>query len=552
MNLEQYLQQSEKNYNHDICMLGAIWSGPGYHSRIPNGTWVHSTRESINYAVLLLESGSRENRDRALKIIAAVTGLQDRNPYRQTFGVWPWLYEESLEQMAPPDWNWADFIGAPLAHILKFHRQVMPEELAIETATALTNAAWSIFRRNVPPNYTNIAIMGAAVTSAAGELLAIPLLREYGRERLKRFLEYTREQGGLNEYNSPTYTFVALYEAERILQLVEDPLTRQYAEELRGVIWESLARHFHPSTGQLAGPHSRAYQDRLGKAVIAYLQENTGIKICSNSSAGDDAEAPDYVCHLPCPEHLRKYFAALPAGEIFFREKFVSKQPESKSFYGTTWMVDDCCLGSSNYECLWTQRRPVLAYWKTGDNIAVMRLRFLKDGKDFSSAGLFNAQDHNRLLTGIKMFTDRGDFHIHLDRPSDNIFKASSMLLCYELRGSNAVAEQIDATRFALRAGDRQAIIHTIPGDFNGIPVVWRVVNEPGYARVEAVCHEGEQKGFNINTDFKVKLCAGLELLKCGEKISTASPVLSISGQDAEAKWFDLKLNYAVNADTYD
>ena len=105
MNLEKYLQQSEKNYNHDICMLGAIWSGPGYHSRIPNGTWVHSTRESINYAVLLLESGSRENRDRALKIIAAVTGLQDRNPYRQTFGVWPWLYEESLEQMAPPDWK---------------------------------------------------------------------------------------------------------------------------------------------------------------------------------------------------------------------------------------------------------------------------------------------------------------------------------------------------------------------------------------------------------------------------------------------------------------
>ena len=45
MNLEKYLQQSEKNYNHEICMLGTIWSGPGYHSRIPDGTWVHSTRE---------------------------------------------------------------------------------------------------------------------------------------------------------------------------------------------------------------------------------------------------------------------------------------------------------------------------------------------------------------------------------------------------------------------------------------------------------------------------------------------------------------------------
>ena len=49
-----------------------------------------------------------------------------------------------------------------------------------------------------------------------------------------------------------------------------------------------------------------------------------------------------------------------------------------------------------------------------------------------------------------------------------------------------------------------------------------------------------------------MKLFVGLELFKGGEKISTASPVLSISGQDAEAKWFDLKLNYAVNAGTYD
>jgi hypothetical protein len=553
MNSEKYLQQAEKNYNHEICMLGSVWNGPGYHSRIPDGTWAHSTRESINYAIILLESGSRENSERALKIIAAIIGLQDRNPYRQTFGIWSWLYEEPLDRMAPPDWNWADFIGAALAHILKFHRQTMPEGLAGETATALANAAWAIFRRNVQPNYTNIAIMGAAVASTAGEMLAIPILQEYGRERLKRFLEYTREQGGLNEYNSPTYTFIALYEAERILQLVQEPLTRQYTEELRCLIWESIAAHFHPGTGQLAGPHSRAYHNHLAKNVATYLQETTGIKIYSHSDTGDDTETPDYIKHLPCPEHLRSRFLALPGEEIFLQEKFISKQPERKSFYGATWMVDNCCLGSCNYECFWTQRRPVLAYWKTSDDTAmVMRLRFLKDGKDFASAGLFNAQDRNRLLTGIKMFTDRGDFHIHLDRPTDNIFKASSMLLCYELRGRNAVAEQIDATRFVLRAGERQAVIHTIPGDFNGTPVVWRIVNEPDYARVEAVCHEGKQKDFNINAEFEVRLCAGLELLTRDESISTGSPVWSINGQTAEAKWLNLKLDYTVNSEKYD
>ncbi|MBL7373529.1 hypothetical protein INQ23_29865, partial [Escherichia coli] len=79
-----------------------------------------------------------------------------------------------------------------------------------------------IMRRDVGPAYTNISVMGARVTLAAGELMRDAKLLDYGRKRLTGLLDYTRQQGGFNEYNSPTYTMVALEEVEAILSFVRD------------------------------------------------------------------------------------------------------------------------------------------------------------------------------------------------------------------------------------------------------------------------------------------------------------------------------------------
>ena len=38
------------------------------------------------------------------KIIGKVLSLQDTDPSSKTYGIWPWLLEEPLEQMSPPDW----------------------------------------------------------------------------------------------------------------------------------------------------------------------------------------------------------------------------------------------------------------------------------------------------------------------------------------------------------------------------------------------------------------------------------------------------------------
>ena len=159
--IEEYLSDCDARYSEERRMLGTRWEGPGYHTRVPNGTWAHPTRESLDYALGLLVSGDPARTERAASVIDGVLSLQDTAPTSKTYGIWPWLLEEPLSEMDPPDWNWADFCGARLAQMLRGYAERLPEDLIRRMRAGLGHAAWSIFRRNVGPGYTNIAIMGA-------------------------------------------------------------------------------------------------------------------------------------------------------------------------------------------------------------------------------------------------------------------------------------------------------------------------------------------------------------------------------------------------------
>ncbi len=331
MQLAEFLSACEQAYHPGMHMLGQTWNGPGYHTRIPNGTWAHPTRESLDYALALLDSGQPADVARAAEIVGAVLALQDTDPTSRTYGIWPWLAEEPLPEMAPPDWNWADFCGARLAQILADYAALLPDALRAATQTALGHAAWSIFRRNVQPSYTNIAIMGAGVAAAAGELLGEARLLQYGRTRLQRFVEHTNLHGGLNEYNSPTYTLVAIHECERILHLVRDEQVRALADMIRALAWETIAEHFHLPTAQWAGPHSRTYGDWLGGAAAAYLGAQTGVAIEPHPNAPGKGHGEfNLVPSLPCPARYREAFHAIPQQHTITR-RFIARDDQQST-----------------------------------------------------------------------------------------------------------------------------------------------------------------------------------------------------------------------------
>ena len=520
-------------YSPEHSMLGLSWKGPDYHTRVPQGAWVHPTRESLDYALRLLRSGETE---RAAAVVRKVLSLQDTDPTSETYGIWPWLLEESLTEMNPPDWNWADFCGARLAQVLVEYPGDLPEGLAGDARTALGHAAASIFRRNVGPGYTNIAVMGAGVTLAAGELLGEPRFSDYGSRRLRKIVEHTEHHGGFNEYNSPTYTIVTLTECERMLQLVRDTRARADAERLRRAAWQTIAEHYHPGTHQWAGPHSRSYSDRLDAAIAGYLSTRTGVEILPHPNSGvrDRLEG---TAPLPCPDDLVDRFQSPVNEESELRSTFIRRDGDD-STVGTTWMSEHACLGSVSSDNLWDQRSALLGYWRTEEDPAVvLRLRFLHDGRDFSSACVRNAQGGPRVLSAIGLLTGMGDAHHQLDVPASGSFDAEDFRVRYQLVGEGVAGRELGDGRFELSAGMLRAVIHTSPGHFGQHGLMWEMEISEGWVCLDGVCYSGPRRRFEPAELGEVVVVAGLELLRGNQPPAASGPAVREKDGMLEATW---------------
>ncbi|MBI4978967.1 MAG: hypothetical protein HZC28_15925 [Spirochaetes bacterium] len=509
-----YLKSVEKDYDLKIAMIGAPFHSPGYHTRVPDGTYAHQTRGSLNYAAALLASGEKKYVARAAKVIASVIAQQDKDPTSKTYGIWSWLYEEPLENMSPPDWNWADFCGAALVTILHDYAAKLPKKLKADMRASIAHAAYSIFRRNIGPGYTNIALMGAAVTLAAGEMFGLSEIFEYGKKRLTDMLTHTEYHGSFNEYNSPTYTVVAIEEINRTLHLVEDPAVRRIAGKLAVHAWTMVAEHYHPATGQWSGPHSRAYSDLLKPGTQAYLAEATGI----TPRERENNPQPPMVPVLPCPAKIKARFFRLPSAAFSINRRFIRQEDDAKSTYGTTWFSEDATIGSVNQDMFWAQRRVLIGYWKAKDAaVAVLRLRFLHDGKDFCTARVVNTQNDNRILSVTGVFRSNGDFHPNLDKPADGIYRAEDLRLRYELTAPDAQARDLGGGVFALSAGGRTAYIHTTPGTFHGETVRWEITKGDGSCCIDAVAYQGPRKEFQFTPEHAYYIVSGLTLAQSNE-----------------------------------
>ncbi|HEY5914085.1 MAG TPA: hypothetical protein VJA21_26150 [Verrucomicrobiae bacterium] len=202
LQLIEAVKKLNEQYDPQERMIRRAFSSPGYHTTLKGGQ-VHPTRDSLSYAVALLNTEAPEWQKEAEEILRKVISLQDQDPNSKTYGIWSWFLEEPLDRMSPPDWNWADFCGVQLLQVALFHRSRLPADLAERVDAAIRHAARSIQRRNVGPGYTNIALMGTYVTLIAAELYGLDDLREYAIQRLRRFHDYTLEQGAFTEYNSP-------------------------------------------------------------------------------------------------------------------------------------------------------------------------------------------------------------------------------------------------------------------------------------------------------------------------------------------------------------
>jgi hypothetical protein len=544
LDLTAYLADCEARFSPEMGLIGMTLNSPGYTTAIPSGQWIHPTVNNFEYASLLLRAGGKADVARAQLVLERLLHFQDCDPVSRKFGIWPWFVEEPLEKLPHPDWNWADFCGGRIGEILLESEHLLGDPLRQNLERALENAALSIFRRNVTPDYTNIAIMGAGVCAMAGERFDASWLLRYARRRLAASVESFRHHGGFNEYNSPPYTSVVIQECERIHHVVRDPEVREATEFLRKAAWQTIAEHFHPRTGQWAGPHARSYNDRLDSLTVGFLTERTGMPIaCAPSSNGAAAlwTGPlNLTVHpLPCPIEFLSCFRDPVSQPEERRHTFIRNGAE-RTVSSVTWLAPDACLGSVNRGEFWTQRRSVLGYWQgEGGAVITFRLRFLKDGRDFASALVRCAQKETRILAAVTFARDLGDWHLMLDRPASGEYFARDLRLRCEIYGAGAFVQKISDRDFILGAGSWQVALRGTEDQWQGEAIHWEAGGNEDCKWVDAVILDGKDLAFRPGDEHDFRLGLALELRPTGSPGSFILPGWKDDGSDRQVLEWD-------------
>jgi hypothetical protein len=520
------LARSDAQYDPAQQMLRGEFSSPGYHTTLQGGT-VHRTCPSLGYAVALLDSGEPQRLARAQAILARVIALQDQDPNSPTYGIWPWFLEEPIEKMSPPDWNWADFCGVQLLQVAIDHMDRLPADVQQQVRNSILHAARSIRRRNVGPDYTNIALMGTYVTLVAGERLDDRDLLDYGKQRLRRFYDYTREMGSFTEYNSPTYTCVAIEEISRMLKHVQDKDSRELLSWLDSFAWGHVARRFHPPTGQWAGPHSRSYSTLLSPETVAFLQRGVGdtLRLMSEAEAWESLDA--HRLDAQCPADLVAGFKPSDIERVVV-ESFVLKPAGEHDIVGRTFLHPAFTLGSVNIGDLWNQRRPLVGYWEESAGPAAVRLRMLHDGYDYASASLFTIQDKGDVLGAVLFATDRGDTHISLDKIANGTIRARDLRLRLQFEGAVdglTLPERLvleEPIPFASGPIEGMFVVHGVKfGDLSSHLEAGRGPNE---AWIDVVLYHGSGRPFDFRSMEEAKIVFTLSIAPTGTAAKYTAP----------------------------
>jgi hypothetical protein len=493
------------NYNSDLRLYRFPFNSPGYHTSIKQADYVHSLHPNTMGALALLDSGLPEYRQRAYDMLEHIVSLQDQDPASATFGIWPWYYEEPLQQMAAPDLNYADFIGKQLLLTVIRHKNRLSEPLYGRIRQAVCNAADAIIKRDVGPEYTNIAIMGAFVTLISGESFDRGDYVSYGLNRLERFLDFTRQLNTFQEYNSPTYGVITILELSKLFTETKQDRAKQICSELLQIAWEIAARHFHVPTGEWSGPHSRCYSTKLSNWHRSFLQYATKGSYMRFSWDSLNYSTEWYGSGLECPNELVHFF--IEAGTRTIRDICYVDTDANFMKQATTYISPTFSLGSFNKEHLWNQCRSLVGYFGNQDNASYLHVRFLNDGYDFSSALLTCDQQEGDALFGINFFKNGGNTHPSLDR-TEGLIHTGDLRIRFEFGGA---AERLgvvvsDPEKVEVRLSSLWAAIRSVYSAFEEQgqeTVVHRLKREirieDGKLCVDFILYSGPHRSFDMS-----------------------------------------------------
>jgi len=119
------------------------------------------------------------------------------------------------------------------------------------------------YNDNMPSKATLGLILG-------GEYFGDEAAVAHGLWNLRQLRDLLSRRGTLSEYSSPTYSALSLANLTEVATLAETEEARALAQQCVERIWAEFLGRFHPPTGILSGPYSRAYStDSIGHLTYA-------------------------------------------------------------------------------------------------------------------------------------------------------------------------------------------------------------------------------------------------------------------------------------------
>jgi hypothetical protein len=363
----------------------------------------YTPRGTLTYARCLLLDGDEQERARAAGLIENVLAVQERQAGNIHEGNFPWMIDDGHVT----DLNAVEFVLEQLCHIPLESEPALPASTRAAIRAAMHLGLAEIARLDVDVAYTNITLLDVHNSILGGQLVGWPGWIERGARKLERWAAYTLASGAPREYNSPTYLGVDLAALAAIAEHAADARTRLLARLMEERLWLHLAAHYHHPSAQIAGPHSRAYQDDVTggrgrtKMILYRLlgDERLMQKTPFYAYRQNDGICDVALARFHCPEAVRAQLAApLP-----FTARETADRAEGLDL--STYLAPDYALGAASRS--YTQQSDNLKLYYRKDaapGFGLLYTRFIINDKRVGS--VYHASARSR-LSGL---LDEGDF----------------------------------------------------------------------------------------------------------------------------------------------
>lgn len=331
-----------------------------------SGGAAHLLRESCFYAFSLLRRGNEEDIPRAARILELTLPKQNLDQDSPYWAGFTCEFEQDWATWPRPDENWVQFLGMIFAYILQLDRETpcLYYNLRQRLTEAFRLTVLATIRRNVGPDYTNIALLSAAVAAAGATLLQMENAEAFALEKLSQVLTRVQPSGCFEEYLSPTYYGASLFALYSVEAFADTACIQKAANQLIELMWNDIDRAYHPATGQLGGPQARAYGDDLHQ-YAAYLKYYLYLALNGEYPLNEVESHHSHDCSplgIVSTHVVHHRLTTERTGERFSRIALPVVSWESPKVL-CQYQSEVLSFGTVNDQNDFGQRRNLLAYW---------------------------------------------------------------------------------------------------------------------------------------------------------------------------------------------